>query len=90
MVAVVTTQCEHGTVCLLNAGRALHPLLLDPCESAVVGEDGRDAAADVMLTNHYVVRDGSVWKCVHCGRTEPFGKLTEWGETCTPRRWGDQ
>lgn len=81
--------CEHGLVCLLNGGRALHPMLLDPCEGEPVNPP-ISAGPDAVLTNHRVVRDGSWWKCVHCKRREPFGKLTDWGETCEPRRWGDR
>ena len=48
------------------------------------------AMDETVLTNHRVVRDGGVWLCLRCGRTEPFGALTDWGETCLPRRWGDR
>lgn len=86
---MTTTRCAHGLICLVNAGRALHPLLLDPCgRMPAVNPIG--PVDEMILTNHRVVRDGSWWKCMHCERREPFGKLLDWGETCTPRRWGDQ
>ena len=29
---MISLICPHGLTCLVNAGRALHPLLLDECE----------------------------------------------------------
>ena len=47
--------------------------------------------ASIVLTNHRMVRDGSVWMCQHCKRTAPFGQpMPTPTEPCIPRRWGDQ
>jgi len=60
--------------------------------SARTGADAaREASAGIVLDNHRVVRDGSVWACLHCKRTWPFPQpLPEPVEPCVPRRWGDR
>lgn len=52
----------------------------------------RAASEAIVLTNHRVVRDGSVWTCMGgCGRTWPWpAPLPEPVGECVPRRWGDQ
>ena len=54
-------------------------------------DDARAVGNATVIDNHRVVRDGSVWTCVHCKGTWPFpgGVPTDPGP-CVPRRWGDQ
>lgn len=42
-----------------------------------------------LLSNHYFVRDGSVWLCRECGTTRPFpSPMPADAGACTPRTWG--
>lgn len=53
------------------------------------GTSIRDGA-DAVLDNHYVVRDGSWWICLHCPKRWPFpSPVPKAAGPCTPRRWGD-
>lgn len=48
---------------------------------------------DAVLTNHRMVRDGGVWKCMNCPFTQPFPLgMPAPGATdaCVPRRWLDR
>lgn len=58
----------------------------------MTGADEARARADAtVLDNHRVVRDGSVWACVPCGRTWPWpASLPDDPGPCVPRRWGDR
>lgn len=48
------------------------------------------ATEDAVLTNHRVVRDGSVWLCMFCLATWPYPQpLPVLATDCIPRRWGD-
>jgi hypothetical protein len=52
-----------------------------------------ESSADVVLSNHRMVRDGDEWRCTHCPRTHPFpGGIPAPGATdpCIPRRWLDR
>lgn len=54
-------------------------------------EQDRATGAGTVLDNHRVVRDGSVWACLHCKSTWPFpAPVPDDPGPCTPRRWGDQ
>lgn len=55
-------------------------------------DEAREASANIVLNNHRVVRDGSVWACVAgCRRTWPFpGRVPDDAGPCVERRWGDQ
>lgn len=56
-------------------------------ETVVPGSPGDD----VVLTGHRMIRDGSVWLCVHCRATVPFpSPIHPPAAPCVPRRWGDQ
>lgn len=51
----------------------------------------RAAGNATVLDTHRVVRDGSVWACLHCRATWPFpAPLPADPGPCVPRRWGDQ
>jgi hypothetical protein len=48
------------------------------------------STAAVMLDNHRVIRDGSVWFCPRCKRTWPYPQpLPTDTEPCTPRKWSE-
>jgi hypothetical protein len=45
---------------------------------------------DQRMTHHHVVRDGSVWLCVHCKGIWPYPQpLPRTVAPCVPRRWED-
>lgn len=55
------------------------------------GQDPINTTATIVLDNHYVVRDGSVWACLHCKTTWPFPvPLPDEPGPCVPRRWGER
>jgi hypothetical protein len=58
----------------------------------VTAADAARAAGNAtVLDTHRVVRDGSVWACLHCRATWPFpAPLPADPGPCVPRRWGDQ
>lgn len=85
------TRCAHGHVCPVNAGRALHPMLLDVCEGGAMDErDSLTVPRDEHA--HYMIRDGEWWICRNgCGWRHPFpGGYHAPDGPCVPRRWGDQ
>jgi hypothetical protein len=46
------------------------------------------SAQPAEMTHHHVVRDGSVWLCIHCLGTWPFpSPLPDTAGPCVPRRW---
>lgn len=51
----------------------------------------REASAGIVLDNHRIARDGSVWMCSLCKLTWPYPQpLPSPVAPCAPRRWGDQ
>lgn len=56
------------------------------------GVDEVRARSDAMIMdNHRIERDGSVWLCRFCRTTWPYPQpLPEPATPCVPRRWGDQ
>lgn len=67
--------------------RSDHPGYRTPTGADVA----REASAALVLDNHRVHRDGSVWYCAGCGSTWPFpAPVPASAGPCIPRRWGDQ
>jgi hypothetical protein len=53
--------------------------------------DSIDRTSDAVLTNHRLIRNGSLWACVHCPVSWPFGRpIPRDAGPCVPRRWGDR
>jgi hypothetical protein len=54
-------------------------------------DEARATSAGLVLDNHRIERDGSMWLCVHCKATWPWPRpLPMPAVPCVPRRWGDQ
>lgn len=56
------------------------------------GADAARSAADAtVMTNHRVVRNGSLWSCTFCRAAWPFPSPIPQDTTpCVLRLWGDQ
>lgn len=103
MTSPVTVKCSHGIVCLTGGqgNWLLHPMDMSRCSDSAVNandiaavlppETIRGHGADTIVSAHRVVRDGSVWLCLGCRATRPFGRgAAEFAGECVPVRWGDR
>lgn len=74
-----------------NTGRAAAAASQRPMAEPTGADLARARADATVLNNHHVVRDGSVWACLHCKVTWPFPTpVPSDPGPCVPRRWGDQ
>jgi hypothetical protein len=89
----ITEQCPHKQTCLRSGGGLIHLDTLTACpygRRRHVGTSTRalDRAAKVVLDNHRVIRDGSLWFCPRCGSTWPGDIPIPSDVTpCHPRSW---
>jgi hypothetical protein len=53
------------------------------------GQEPINATSSMVMRNHVIVRDGSVWLCRECKGTWPYPAPIPAidGQTCTPRPW---
>lgn len=50
-----------------------------------------ELGAETARQGHWVIRDGSWWRCTRCGLERPFGQgMPDMSRLpCRPVRWGD-
>jgi hypothetical protein len=56
-----------------------------------LADEDRARSAGLLLDNHRLARDVSVWRCVHCESTWPWPQpIAVAAVPCVSRRWGDR
>lgn len=57
---------------------------------ATRAEEQRESSSRITMTGHRVIRNGSVWSCMHCPQAWPFpAPLPDDPGPCVTRTWGD-